>query len=62
MAREWLLRSDPMKTSCRIEILESRIAPATLTGNILTYTDADGKVSKPSPPYQINLEDFFAMK
>ncbi len=25
-----------------IEPLESRIAPATLTGNVLTYTDADG--------------------
>lgn len=27
-----------------------------------TYTDADGKVSKPSAPYKINLEDFFGMK
>jgi hypothetical protein len=27
-----------------------------------TYTDADGKVSKPSAPHKINLEDFFAMK
>ena len=27
-----------------------------------TYTDGDGKVSKPSPPHRINLEDFFAMK
>ena len=28
----------------------------------VTYTDADGKVSKPSPPFKINLEDFFGMK
>lgn len=27
-----------------------------------TYTDADGKVSKPSAPLKINLEDFFGMK
>jgi hypothetical protein len=27
-----------------------------------TYTDNDGKVSKPSAPFKINLEDFFAMK
>jgi hypothetical protein len=27
-----------------------------------TYTDADGKVSKPSAPFKINLEDFFGMK
>ncbi len=27
-----------------------------------TYTDTDGKVSKPSAPLKINLEDFFAMK
>lgn len=31
-----------MKTSSSIEPLESRIAPATLTGKILTYTDIDG--------------------
>jgi hypothetical protein len=28
----------------------------------VTYTDADGQVSKPSQPYQINLKDFFGMK
>ena len=28
----------------------------------VTYTDAEGKVSKPSPAYQIELEDFFGMK
>ncbi len=27
-----------------------------------TYTDADGKLSKPSLPYKINLVDFFGMK
>jgi hypothetical protein len=26
------------------------------------YTDADGKPSKPSAPFKIHLEDFFAMK
>jgi hypothetical protein len=26
------------------------------------YTDAAGKPSKPSPPFKIHLEDFFAMK
>jgi hypothetical protein len=28
----------------------------------VTYTDAAGKVSKPSPPFEINLKDFFGMK
>ena len=28
----------------------------------VTYTDADGKVSKPSKPHVINLKDFFGMK
>ena len=28
----------------------------------VTYTDADGKVSKPSPPFKVNLKDVFAMK
>ncbi|MBL8826532.1 MAG: hypothetical protein JNM18_06065, partial [Planctomycetaceae bacterium] len=28
----------------------------------VTYTDADGKLSHPSAPYQINLVDFFGMK
>ncbi|HEV7405508.1 MAG TPA: hypothetical protein VGO11_21365, partial [Chthoniobacteraceae bacterium] len=31
-----------MKTTHRIEPLEPRIAPATLTGHLLTYTDTDG--------------------
>jgi hypothetical protein len=31
-----------MKTNSIIELLESRIAPATLTGQLLTYTDTDG--------------------
>jgi len=26
------------------------------------YTDADGQPSKPSPPFKIHLDDFFAMK
>ncbi|MEQ8784758.1 MAG: hypothetical protein RIC55_00595 [Pirellulaceae bacterium] len=28
----------------------------------VTYTNADGAVSKPSPPLKINLKDFFGMK
>lgn len=28
----------------------------------VTYTDAEGKTSRPSPPHPINLKDFFAMK
>jgi hypothetical protein len=28
----------------------------------VTYTDAAGKVSKPSPAFEINLKDFFGMK
>lgn len=28
----------------------------------VTYTGADGRVSKPSAPYKINLKDFFGMK
>jgi hypothetical protein len=28
----------------------------------LTYTDADGKISKPSAPFKINLRDLFGMK
>ncbi|MCE9562772.1 MAG: hypothetical protein K8U57_12065 [Planctomycetes bacterium] len=28
----------------------------------VTYTDAAGKVSKPSPGYEVNLQDFFGMK
>lgn len=31
-----------MKTHTRIEPLEARIAPATLAGQVLTYTDLDG--------------------
>jgi hypothetical protein len=27
-----------------------------------TYTDADGKPSKPSAAFKINLQDFFGMK
>jgi hypothetical protein len=33
-----------MKTSSPIEVLESRIAPAALVGNVLTYTDVDGDI------------------
>ena len=53
-------RESSMKTALPIEILESRIGPASLSGNVLTYTDLDGDLVTItfSPSAQLTPEAF----